>query len=47
VLDLHDNQREQIQRDIAHTHRQIDGLVYDLYGLTANERALAEAEIRR
>ena len=57
MLDLHgrlaakgemqDNEREQIDREIAITDRQIDGLVYDLYGLTAKERALVESEIRR
>jgi hypothetical protein len=45
--DTHDNEREQIQRDITHTDREIDDLVYDLYGLTAKERALIEAEIHR
>jgi type I restriction-modification system DNA methylase subunit len=57
MLDLHqrlaakgevqDNEREQIEREIAITDRQIDDLVYDLYGLTAKERALVEAEVRR
>jgi type I restriction-modification system DNA methylase subunit len=45
--DLHDSEREQIERDIAHTDREIDDLVYDLYGLTTEERALIEAEVRR
>jgi hypothetical protein len=27
--------------------RQIDDLVYDLYGLTAKERTLVESEVRR
>jgi len=45
--DLHDNEREQIERDIAHTDREIDELVYDLYSLTAKERALIEAEVTR
>ncbi|MDO8613452.1 MAG: N-6 DNA methylase [Dehalococcoidia bacterium] len=57
MLDLHqrlaakgeveDNEREQIDREIAITDRQIDDLVYDLYGLTAKERALVESEVRR
>jgi hypothetical protein len=56
MLDLHgrlaakgevqDNEREQIEREIAITDRQIDDLVYDLYGLTAKERALVESEVR-
>lgn len=45
--DLHDNEREQIEREIAQTDREIDDLVYDLYGLSAKERALIEAEVKR
>ena len=45
--DLRDQEREQIEREIAGADRQIDDLVYDLYGLTAAERALVEAEIKR
>ncbi len=45
--DVHDNEREQIERDIARTDREIDDLVYDLYGLTAQERDLIESEVRR
>lgn len=44
---MRDSEREQIERDIAHTDREIDDLVYDLYGLTAAERALVESEIKR
>jgi len=44
---MHDQEREQIEREIGHTDREIDDLVYDLYGLTAEERALVEAEIKR
>jgi adenine-specific DNA-methyltransferase len=57
MLDLHqrlaakgglpDSEREQIEREIAGTDREIDDLVYDLYGLTAAEGALVEAEIKR
>jgi len=45
--DVHDSEREVIEREIAQTDRQIDDLVYDLYGLTAKERALIESEVRR
>jgi len=45
--DLPDSEREQIEREIDHTDREIDDLVYDLYGLTAEERALIEAEVKR
>lgn len=57
ILDLHgrlaakgevqDYEREQIEREIVSTDRNIDDLVYDLYGLTAKERALVESEVRR
>jgi len=45
--DVHDSDREVIEREIAATDRQIDDLVYGLYGLTAKERALVESEVRR
>lgn len=45
--DVHDYEREQIEREIAATDREIDNLVYDLYGLTAKERAVVEAEVQR
>ncbi len=37
------HRREQLQREIDATDRQIDRLVYDLYGLTADDVALVEA----
>jgi len=45
--EVQDNEREQIDREIAITDHQIDDLVYDLYGLTTKERALVVSEIRR
>ncbi len=38
--------REQIQREIDATDRQIDALVYQLYGLTDDEIAIVEAATR-
>ena len=35
--------KEQIEREIAATDRQIDQLVYQLYGLTDEEIAIVEA----
>ncbi len=35
------------EREIEATDREIDNLVYHLYGLTKKERALIESEIRR
>ena len=37
------NRREQIEREIDATDRQIDSLVYELYGLTDEEIAIVEA----
>ena len=48
MLDLHKQnpatpqEQEQLQRQIAATDRQIDALVYQLYGLTDAEIALVE-----
>ncbi len=39
-------EQEQIQRQIDATDRQIDALVYDLYGLTAEETAVVEEATR-
>ena len=39
---LPQSEREDIEREIARTDREIDSLVYDLYGLTAEERRLVE-----
>lgn len=57
MLDLHqrlaakgavrDDERAQIEREIARTDCEIDDLVYDLYGLTAAERDLVEREMAR
>ncbi len=38
--------REQVQREIDATDRQIDALVYQLYGLTDAEIAIVEAATR-
>ena len=50
MLDLHkrlhgagsDSEREVLQRQVEATDRQIDALVYELYGLTADEVAVVE-----
>ncbi|MBI2918521.1 MAG: N-6 DNA methylase [Chloroflexi bacterium] len=41
--DVYDSQRENAEREVERTDREIDDLVYDLYGLTSQERALVEA----
>jgi len=38
------NERDELEREIERTDRQIDNLVYDLYGLTEEERRIVEAE---
>jgi len=42
-----DEERAQIEREIEQADRGIDDLVYDLYGLTQEERATVENESRR
>jgi len=44
---VHDEERAQIEREIARTDREINDLVCDLYGLTAAERDLVEREMAR
>ena len=36
------NERDELQREIELTDRKIDNLVYDLYGLTDEERKIVE-----
>ncbi|MEN6341449.1 MAG: hypothetical protein ABFC89_02710 [Methanospirillum sp.] len=51
MLDLHrrlpaastEHARRLIEMQVEQTDREIDALVYDLYGLTADERAVVEA----
>ncbi len=42
----HPQRREQIQREIDATDRQIDQLVYQLYGLTDDEIRIVEEATR-
>jgi hypothetical protein len=44
---VQDEERAAIVREIERTDREIDELVYDLYGLTQEERRLVEEEVRR
>ncbi|MCK4251154.1 hypothetical protein KAX97_06885 [candidate division WOR-3 bacterium] len=37
-----DSEKEQIQRQIEKTDREIDDLVYKLYGITEKERKVIE-----
>ncbi len=45
--EAHDEERARIEREMERTDREIDDLVYDLYGLTQEERAIVEDESRR
>ncbi|MDQ1350038.1 MAG: hypothetical protein QG657_339 [Acidobacteriota bacterium] len=55
ILKMHTNKakastqhdQEMIQRQIEATDRQIDALVYELYGLTAEEIAIVEGSTRK
>jgi type I restriction-modification system DNA methylase subunit len=42
--DVRDEERAQIERETERTDREIDDLVYDLYELTGEERAIVEEE---
>jgi type I restriction-modification system DNA methylase subunit len=41
------SEKDQIQRQIENTDREIDDLVYKLYGITEEERRIIETEIQR
>ncbi len=43
--DIRDEDRIQLEREISRTERDIDELVYDLYGVTQDERRLVENEV--
>ena len=40
------NERDELTREIERTDRKIDNLVYDLYGLTEEEREIVEDATR-
>jgi len=42
IRNVDSNERDELQRQIEHTDREIDNLVYDLYGLTDTERKIIE-----
>lgn len=41
-----EHQKRLIEMQVEQADREIDGLVYDLYGLTPDERAVVEASVR-
>lgn len=44
LRDIFCNERDELLRDIEYTDREIDNLVYDLYGLTTEERGMVTSE---
>ncbi|MDP3879352.1 MAG: TaqI-like C-terminal specificity domain-containing protein, partial [Dehalococcoidales bacterium] len=47
VRDTYGNERDELLREIEKTDREIDSLVYDLYGLTEEERRIVEGESKK
>lgn len=45
VRDKYCNERDELLREIERTDKEIDNLVYDLYGLTDEERRIVEGEV--
>jgi len=46
IRDTYCNERDEILREINHTDNEIDNLVYDLYGLTEEERKIIEGDTK-
>lgn len=44
IHDTYCNERDELLREIKRTDKEIDNLVYDLYGLTVKERKVVEGE---
>jgi len=42
IRDTYCNERDELLREIERTDKEIDKLVYDLYGLTEEERKIVE-----
>ena len=47
IRDTYSNEKDELEREIKNTDREIDDLVYDLYGLTAEERKIVEREVAK
>lgn len=47
VRDTYSNERDELLREIERTDKEIDNLVYDLYGLTEEERKIVEASLSK
>jgi adenine-specific DNA-methyltransferase len=46
IRDIYSFERDDLIKEIENTDKEIDNLVYDLYGLTAEERKIVEEEIK-
>jgi hypothetical protein len=44
IRSIYSNERDELKREIEKTDRAIDNLVYDLYGLTEEERKIVEGK---
>ncbi len=45
VRHIYSNERDELIHEIEKTDQEIDNLVYDLYGLTGEERKIVEGEV--
>lgn len=44
IRDTYCNERDELLREIERTDKEIDNLVYNLYGLTEEEKNIVEAK---
>jgi hypothetical protein len=44
IRDTYSNERDELLREIERTDKEIDNLVYDLYGLTEEERKIVKGQ---
>ncbi|MBI4267034.1 MAG: N-6 DNA methylase [Chloroflexi bacterium] len=47
IRDTYSNERDELLREIERTDKEIDSLVYDLYGLTEEERKIVKGEVSK
>ena len=47
IRDTYSNESDDLKREVERTDKEIDNLVYDLYGLTEEERKIVEGEVAK
>ena len=47
IRDTYSNEKDELEREIEKTDKEIDNIVYDLYGLTEKEREIVEGEVAK